>query len=215
MCYCKSVLSEIYYQESLRSFLNWWSLYIRVIFKFCCAVLFLSDYEHLGQSTRRFSIPRAFDAFVVPGGGEFDHYTYGVGNLNCNLDFVLCVPVSDRGLINHGGGQHAVRYGEFKDFKIKDCRFVTTWIKSEGLHRLFSVFKTCLQTWRVNKFSEKSIFSDLKWIYGGAFERLFGLGRGILNTNFSIIQMPGVLPGEILKLRFNWHISNTCPYQVL
>ena len=52
-------------------------------------------------------IPRAFDALVVPGGGEFDHYTYGVGNLSSNLDLVLHVPVSERGLINHGGGLHA------------------------------------------------------------------------------------------------------------
>ena len=189
MCYCKSVLSEIYCQESFRSFFNWWSLYLRVIFKFCRAVLFLSDYEHLGiinQSNRRFNIPRAFDAFVVPWGGEFDHYTYGVGNLNFNLDFVLRVPVNDRALINHGGGQlqHAVRNGDFKDFKRKDCRFVTTWIKSEGLQRLFSLFQTCLQTWRVNKFSEKGIFNDLKWIYGGAFERLFGPGRGKIEHKF-------------------------------
>ena len=38
-----------------------------------------------------------------PWGGEFDHYTYGVGNLNSNLDFVLHVPVSEHGLINYGG----------------------------------------------------------------------------------------------------------------
>ena len=53
-------------------------------------------------------IPRAFDALVVPGGGAFDHYTYGVGNLSSILDFVLRVPVSERGLINHGGGLHVV-----------------------------------------------------------------------------------------------------------
>ncbi len=98
------------------------------------------------QSNRRFNIPpppgipRAFDAFVVPEGGEFEHYTYGVGNLNSNLDSVLRVPVSERGLINHGGGLNKVQNGEFKDFKIKDCRFVTTWIKSERLQRLFPVF---------------------------------------------------------------------------
>ena len=42
-------------------------------------------------------IPRAFDTFAVPGrrefdyqsllgGGEFDPYALGVGNLNCTLD---------------------------------------------------------------------------------------------------------------------------------
>ena len=29
----------------------------------------------------------------------------------------------------------------------------------------------------------------------GAFEELFGPGRGDLNTNFPLIQMPGGLPG--------------------
>ena len=62
------------------------------------------------QSNRRFNVPPgkplAFNAFVVPGGGEFDHYTYEVGNLNSNLDFVQRVPVSKRELINHGGGRH-------------------------------------------------------------------------------------------------------------
>ena len=44
-------------------------------------------------------IPRAFDTFAVPGrrkfdyqslpgGGEFDPYALGVGNLNCTLDFM-------------------------------------------------------------------------------------------------------------------------------
>ena len=48
--------------------------------------------EHfMFQSNRRFNIPspgipRAFDAFVAHGGGEFDPYTYGMGNLNfCSI----------------------------------------------------------------------------------------------------------------------------------
>ena len=31
----------------------------------------------------------------------------------------------------------------------------------------------------------------------GAFEQLFGLGRGNLNTNFPKIQMPGSCPGRM------------------
>ena len=62
-----------------------------------------------------------------------------MGNLNSNLDFVLCVPVSERESINHGRGLHAVRNGEFKDFERKDYRFVTTWIESKEPQRLFSV----------------------------------------------------------------------------
>ena len=38
----------------------------------------------------------------------------------------------------------------------------------------------------------------------GAFEKLFGPGRGGLNKNFPKIQMPGELPGdgEMLKLQY-------------
>ena len=41
---------------------------------------------------------------LSPKGWEFDPYTYGVGNLNSNLDFVLRVPVIEQGLINQDGG---------------------------------------------------------------------------------------------------------------
>ena len=41
---------------------------------------------------------------------------------------------------------------------------------------------------------------------GGAFERLLGPVRGNLDKNFPKIQMPGGLPGGMLKLRFDWYI---------
>ena len=53
-------------------------------------------------------------------------------------------------------------------------------------------------------------FDYLEWTYDGAFEQLFGLGRGNLNKNFPKIQMPGGLPGGgggMLKLRFDWYIT--------
>ena len=62
-------------------------------------------------------IPLEFDACAISGGGKFDHYTNGVGNLNYNFDFVLRVPLIERGLINNGGGLHVARNGEFKDLK--------------------------------------------------------------------------------------------------
>ena len=41
----------------------------------------------------------------------------------------------------------------------------------------------------------------------GAFEQLFGPGRGELNKNFPKIQMPGGCPGGgVLKLRFDLYI---------
>ena len=56
-------------------------------------------------------------------------------------------------------------------------------------------------------------FDHLEWTYDGAFEQLFGLGRGNLNKNFPKIQMPGGLPGGggMLKLRFDWYISGAKP----
>ena len=44
----------------------------------------------------------------------------------------------------------------------------------------------------------------------GAFEQLFCPGRGDLNKNFPKIQMPGGLPGGMLKLRFDWYINKLC-----
>ena len=45
------------------------------------------------QSNRSFNIPpgipRAFDAFSCPGGREFDHHSWGVGNLITSLDVTL------------------------------------------------------------------------------------------------------------------------------
>ena len=95
------------------------------------------------QSNRRFNIPttpRHLTPLSSLGVGNLITYTNGVGNLNSNLDFMLHVPARERGLTNRGAGQHAVRNGEFKYFKRKNCPFVTTWIKSKGLQRLFSVF---------------------------------------------------------------------------
>ena len=49
-------------------------------------------------------------------------------------------------------------------------------------------------------------FDHLEWTYNGAFEQLFGLGRGKFSKNFPKIQMPGGLPGGMFKLRFDWYI---------
>ena len=44
-------------------------------------------------------------------------------------------------------------------------------------------------------------------INNGAFEQLFGLGRGEFSKNFPKLQIPGGLPGGMLKLRIDWYIS--------
>ena len=62
------------------------------------------------QSNRSFNIPTAIlqgiSRLCLLGGG-------GGEDLNSEFDFVLRVPVIERGLISHGGGRYAVRNGQF------------------------------------------------------------------------------------------------------
>ena len=44
-------------------------------------------------------IPRAFDELSLPGGGEFDHCSHGVGNLIASLDFTFRVALIPRSVI--------------------------------------------------------------------------------------------------------------------
>ena len=52
-------------------------------------------------------------------------------------------------------------------------------------------------------------FDHLEWTYDGAFEQLFGLGRGEFEQIFSKkFKCPGGCPGGgMLKLRFDWYIT--------
>ena len=50
-------------------------------------------------------------------------------------------------------------------------------------------------------------FDHLEWTYDGAFEQLFGLGRGEVEQKFSKNSNAlGVARGGMLKLRFDWYI---------
>ena len=49
-------------------------------------------------------------------------------------------------------------------------------------------------------------FDHLEWTYDGAFEQLFGLGRGEFELKF---KYPGGCPGGMLKLQFDWYITLT------
>ena len=53
-------------------------------------------------------------------------------------------------------------------------------------------------------------FDHLEWTYDGAFEQLFGLGRGEFEQKFSKnSNAGGVARGGMLKLRFDWYINST------
>ena len=87
-------------------------------------------------------------------------------------------------------------------FKAKDTRFVADWLKNKGLHKLCSVFE-CIQEPFILSLAFKSVvsfrsiikatekfpgvgaFDHLEWTYDGAFEQLFGLGRGEFEQKFS------------------------------
>ena len=49
-------------------------------------------------------------------------------------------------------------------------------------------------------------FDHQKWTYDGAFEQLFGSGRGDLHKNFQKFKCPGREEGGMLKLQFDWYI---------
>ena len=90
----------------------------------------------------------------------------------------------------------------------EDTRFVADWLKSKGLHKLFSVFEgiqepfilslACksvvlnhvyIHSFRSYRKLPKSFpgvgaFDHLEWTYDGAFEQLFGLGRGGFEQKF-------------------------------
>ena len=52
-------------------------------------------------------------------------------------------------------------------------------------------------------------FDHLEWTFDGAFEQLFGLGRGEFEQKFcKKYKCPGVArEGGMLKLRFDWYIT--------
>ena len=53
-------------------------------------------------------------------------------------------------------------------------------------------------------------FDHLEWTYNGAFEQLFGLGRGEFEQRVSKnSNARGGLPGGMFMLRFDWYIRVT------
>ena len=117
-------------------------------------------------------------------------------------------------------------------FKAKDTRFVADWLKSKGLHKLvlyLKVFKNHLYyLWHVRVLSIKPClhtqlpehnksYRKVPQGWGhlitwngpmmGHLNSFSASGGGNLNKKFPKIQMPGGLPGGILKLRFDWYIS--------
>ena len=88
------------------------------------------------------------------------------------------------------------------------------WLKSKGLHKLCSVFEGIQEPFMlslalnpVNMQSFRSIikatemfpgvgaFDHLEWTYDGAFEQLFGLGKGKFEPKFSKNSNARGLPG--------------------
>ena len=50
-------------------------------------------------------------------------------------------------------------------------------------------------------------FDHLEWTYNGAFEQLFGLGRGEFEQKFSKNSNARGLPGGMFKFRFDWYVT--------
>ena len=102
-------------------------------------------------------------------------------------------------------------------WKARACTSFALYLKvfKNHLYYLWHVrvlsIKPCLHTQLtklLKSFPGVGAFDHLEWTYDGAFEQLSGLGRGNLNKNFPIIQMPWGLPGGMFKLRFDWYITS-------
>ena len=52
-------------------------------------------------------------------------------------------------------------------------------------------------------------FDHLEWTYDGAFEKLFGLGRGEFGQKISKNSNAREVAGGMLKLRFDWYITTS------
>ena len=71
------------------------------------------------------------------------------------------------------------------------------------IHSFWSIIKT------TEKFPGVGAFDHLEWTYDGAYEQLFGLGRGEFEQKFSKnSNARGVPGGWMLKLRFDWYINS-------
>ena len=137
-------------------------------------------------------------------GGNSITTLMGCGFLNSNLDFVLCVPVSERGLINHGGGRHVVRNCEFKGFK-KRLRLCDNLDKKRIATKDFFLYLrlACrLGAW-INSW-KKAFLMTWNGSVVGNLNGFLASGGGNLNTKyFSKIQMPGFCLRGMLKLQFD------------
>ena len=119
-------------------------------------------------------------------------------------------------------------------FKAKDTRFVADWLKSKGLHKLFSVFEVIQEPF-ILSLACKSVVSNHVYIHSfrsiikatkkfpGGWGHLITLngpmmghlnsfsasGGGNLNINFAKnTNVRGLPGGGMLKLRFDWY--NRC-----
>ena len=108
-------------------------------------------------------------------------------------------------------------------WKAKACTSFVLYLKvfKNHLYYLWHVrvlsIKPCLHT-RLPEHNESlpksfpgmGAFDHLEWTYDGAVEQLFGLGRGEFEQKFSKNSNARGLPGGggMLKLRFDWYITN-------
>ena len=139
------------------------------------------------------------------GEGIWSLYTYGVGNLNSGLDFLLHVPVIECGFM-----------AEAKMVRIlheKIAAFFMPLIWSKGQLSVFLYFKLVCWLRTLINFLGRRHLNHLKWTYGGVFEQLFGQERKRMwskifskKSNTWGFAWSGEGRG-MLKLQFDWYIT--------
>ena len=131
---------------------------------------------------------------------------------------MLRVALIPRGLINHGKGKpsciqsegYPIRGGLAEKQRLAQALFCI-WRYSRTIYIIFGMFECCLLN-HIYIHSFRSIikatvpksfpgvgaFDHLEWTYDGAFEQLFGLGRGEFEQNFSkTSNARGVAAGDV------------------
>ena len=151
-----------------------------------------------------------------------------------SLDLMLRVALIPRGVINHDkdkpsciqSKRYPIRGGLAEKQRLaQSCFVLYLKVFKNHLHYLWHVRVLSLDILNLvyihsfrsikklpKSFSGLGAFDHLEWTHDGAFEQLFGLGRGEFEQKFSTnSNARGVAREGMLKLRFDWYIIRVNP----
>ena len=140
---------------------------------------------------------------------------------------MLRVALIPQGVINHAEDKPSCIQSERYPIRgglAEKQRLAQAFSVFEGIQEPFILSLTCksvvLHHVYIHSFRKRlpgvGAFDHLEWTYDGAFEQLFGLGRGEFEQKFcEKYKCPGVARGGMLKLRFDWYITSNVNMKAL